>query len=104
NRRPRWGTLATTQRWATPEAVFGELHRRFRFSFDPCPDPARRLHPDLEDLAGDGLAEPWRGRVWLNPPYDQTAAWMRKALEEHLERGLTIVALVPSRTGTHWWH
>jgi hypothetical protein len=41
------------------------------FDLDPCPpkerpwDTARRHFTE----ADDGLSRPWKGRVWLNPPY-----------------------------------
>lgn len=47
----------------------------------------------------DGLAQPWSGRVWLNPPYSREAEkWLRK-LASH-DRG---TALVFARTETSWF-
>ena len=44
----------------------------------------------------DGLSLPWRGRVWLNPPFGQEAGkWLRK-LRDHGNG----IALVPARTET----
>jgi DNA N-6-adenine-methyltransferase (Dam) len=41
---------------------------------------------------------------WMNPPYGrQMAAWMEKAYRSSLA-GATVLAFVPSRTGTRWWH
>ena len=34
----------------------------------------------------DGLAHPWHGRVWLNPPFSDWKQWASKTLEE-LQRG-----------------
>ena len=40
----------------------------------------------------------------MNPPYGRVINdWMKKAWEEH-EKGATVVALVPSRTDTKWFH
>lgn len=34
----------------------------------------------------DGLQKPWKGRVWLNPPFSEWKSWVPKILEE-CERG-----------------
>lgn len=44
----------------------------------------------------DGLAAPWWGRVWLNPPFGREAAqWLEKLA--HYGNG---IALIPARTET----
>lgn len=57
---------------------------------------------------GDSLLRPWReaaggGLVYVNPPYSQVKAWMKKCAEEALE-GAVVVALVAARTDTSWFH
>lgn len=45
----------------------------------------------------DGMALPWFGRVWMNPPYSDTSRWV----DRFIEHGHG-VALVPhSRSGWH---
>ena len=39
----------------------------------------------------------------MNPPYSQISKWVQKAYQES-QAGVTVVMLVPSRTGTRWWH
>ena len=54
----------------------------------------------------DGLSLPWHGRVFVNPPYGRELShWIAKAKAE-VEQGRArcVVALVPSRTDTRWWH
>lgn len=46
----------------------------------------------------DGLAEPWFGRVWLNPPYGENARWLSR-LADH-GNGISLVA---SRTEVMEW-
>jgi hypothetical protein len=47
----------------------------------------------------DGLSQPWVGRVWLNPPYDQAAeAWL-----DRLAKHGNGIALVFARTETVWF-
>lgn len=71
---------AGTTTWLTPRFITDALGE---FDLDPCsaPDPsawptARRHYTWPMQ---DGMALPWEGRVWLNPPYgDEADAWMRK--------------------------
>ena len=50
--------------------------------------------------ADDGLVQPWRGRVWLNPPYGREVdAWLSKMA--HHGDG---IALTFARTETAFWH
>ena len=55
------------------------------------------------DRGEDGLTLPWRVKmgnvVFVNPPYSQTRAWVRKADEES-KRLNEILMLVAARTGT----
>lgn len=87
--------------WYTPPSVFEALG--LEFDLDPCAPkggvpwiPAKR-HFSIED---DGLAQPWQGSVWLNPPYGRfTAEWLAK-MSAHAKG----VALVFARTDTVWSH
>lgn len=72
------------------------------FDLDPCaaPDPkpwatAREQYT----LPQDGLALPWVGRVWLNPPYGAKTLLFMKKLAEHGDG----IALVFARTETVWF-
>lgn len=86
--------------WATPEALYNDLHREFGFTLDPCPlmDPQQA---GLSLWGTDGLVKSWAGqRVFCNPPYGPGIAdWLAKAPEAELA-----VYLLPSRTDTKWWH
>ncbi len=81
--------------WLTPPEILGKLGA---FDLDPCapvhrPWPTARVHLTQED---DGLARPWTGRVWLNPPYGLEAArWLEK-LADHGNG----IALIFARTET----
>lgn len=87
--------------WYTPEWIFDQLG--LEFDLDPCSPkggvpwiPAAK-HYSLPD---DGLALPWKGRIWCNPPYGKyTGAWLAK-MNEHRNG----VALVFARTDTAWFH
>lgn len=81
--------------WLTPPAIVQALGA---FDLDPCSPIVRpwdlaAKHYSKED---DGLAQPWAGRVWLNPPFGREAVkWLRR-LVAHGDG----VALVPARTET----
>ena len=97
--------------WATPPDVLERLYvvTGGSFDLDPC-SPGRgrsrvraREHFDPVD---DGLAHQWHGDVYMNPPYGRTiGAWVAKAREEAgAGRARMVVALLPARTDTAWWH
>lgn len=93
-----------TDLWATPQEFFDRYNERFGFTLDACATPDNAECPAFYTRADDGLAQDWRGTVWMNPPYGRTiGAWMRKAYESSLN-GATVVCLVPARTDTRWWH
>jgi phage N-6-adenine-methyltransferase len=81
------------------------------FDLDPCsPTADRRTAPVRARVYftadDDGLAPPWRGRVFVNPPYGRTLRqWVSKAQAEvTARRAALVVALVPAQTETLWWH
>lgn len=46
----------------------------------------------------------WAGRVWLNPPFDDTPAWVDRLDSEYTDGGVTAaVLLVNSAPGYIWW-
>lgn len=95
---------SATDEWATPPHVFATLDREFRFSLDVCATADNAKCPRFFTRADDGLAQPWDGVCWMNPPYgDVIGDWMRKAYESSLA-GAVVVCLVPARTDTAWWH
>lgn len=62
----------------------------------------------------DGLAQSWRGDVWLNPPFGDTTGdggeskrttWLRKAQNEvQRDEVRTVTMLLPVDTSTEWFH
>jgi phage N-6-adenine-methyltransferase len=92
--------------WSTPQDFFDAQHQRFGFTLDVCASPENAKCPAFYTRADDGLARPWRGRVWCNPPYGRgIGEWVEKAWRS-VESGEAevVVCLVPSRTDTAWWH
>src|SRR5690606_37841739 len=84
--------------WYTPRWLFDALG--IRFSIDVCAPldrtfssvPAER-HFTAED---DGLAQPWEGTVWCNPPYSKPEPWARRMI--HHGDGL-LLTHVPMTAG-----
>lgn len=98
------GGKTQTDVWATPQKTFDELNAEFGFTLDPCSDGTNAKCELYFTPAEDGLAQDWGFHtVFMNPPYSDNAAWMRKAYESSLN-GATVVCLVPARTDTRWWH
>lgn len=92
-------------RWSTPRALFADLHEEFGFTIDVCASSENSCLPRFWTERDEALMRSWEGeRVWMNPPYGrQIGRWLEKA---HTESGSAdlIVALLPSRTDTAWWH
>lgn len=94
--------------WPTPQWLVGQLAAEFApggFDLDPAADPDNAKAPRYFTVDDDGLAQPWHGRIWLNPPYGRTIGqWIRKAITE-VDRGNAelVVCLVPARVDTRWW-
>jgi hypothetical protein len=82
--------------WLTPPSILQFLGR---FDLDPCAAPSPRPWPTATqhiELPEDGLSLPWAGRVWLNPPYDETLdKWM-----ERMAAHKSGIALTFARTET----
>lgn len=92
------------QTWETPDALFAELNDEFAFTVDVCAESATAKLPRHWSPAESAWWQPWAGETcWMNPPYSEVSKWMSKAVEAS-EAGATVVALVPSRTDTRWWH
>lgn len=90
--------LLTKDDYYTPREVFDAL--RLTFDLDVCAPPggvpwlpAARYFTK----ADDGLSQPWEGRVWMNPPYSQATAWVRRFIEHR--HGVALVGHAKSA-----WH
>ena len=92
--------------WETPPDLFALLDSEHHFTLDPCSNGRNNLCATHFTRQQNGLARSWRGhRVFMNPPYGRNLrAWMEKARSECRDNGVLVVALVPARVETHWWH
>jgi len=96
---------SATDDWPTPPHVYAALDAELGpFELDPCSSHENHKAPRYYTREDDGLRQEWWGRVWLNPPYGKGIEdWLAKAAES-TEAGATVVALVPAKTDTRWWH
>lgn len=89
-----------TATWLTPPHIIDALGT---FDLDPCAAPEPRPWSTASEHYAlpqqDGLALPWHGRVWLNPPYSREAVVWLERLADHG----TGTALVFARTETSWF-
>ena len=99
------GGIAETVEWPTPQWLFDALNKEFGFTLDPCSTHENAKCKKHFTREENGLMKPWgRETVWMNPPYGrEIGAWMGKAFGA-AEEGATVVALIPARTDTDWWH
>jgi site-specific DNA-methyltransferase (adenine-specific) len=91
--------------WATPRSFFAALHREFDFTLDVCATAENACLPRYFSPDDDALSQSWQSeRCWMNPPFGYgIGKWVRKAYEEAKGTAL-VVALLPARTDTSWWH
>lgn len=75
--------------WLTPPELIKALGS---FTTDPCCadnmpwKTAKYMYTKKED----GLAQKWKGRVWLNPPYSNARPWIEKFVEHR--NGIALVS------------
>jgi hypothetical protein len=88
----------TSDDYYTPAWVFERMG--IEFDLDVCAPPggipwipARRYFTQEDD----GLARPWEGRVWMNPPFSNSAPWVRRFIAHG--HGVCLVPHAKSR-----WH
>lgn len=97
---------SATDEWATPQRLFDDLDAEFHFTLDACATDANAKCERYYTREDDGLHQDWSGEcVWCNPPYGNVISqWVEKCSEEAKKPNTTIVALLPSRTDTRWFH
>ena len=102
NEKPEWWT---SDEWATPRDVFEKIAAKYGpFDLDACcrQDTAKAARFFTKD--DDGLAQPWSGRVWVNPPYSQPRVWVERAVKAVRTEGCRVVMLLPGAVDTNWFH
>ena len=97
-----------TEEWATPQLFFDELNAKYNFTLDPCADETNHKCERFFTKQQNGLEQSWDGEtVFCNPPYGRktTPLWVKKCYTEvHDGNCPCVVALLPARTDTRWFH
>ena len=95
-------SIGASDDWYTPREIFDALG--LTFDLDPCSPgaghwvPARKVYT----MADDGLAQPWEGRVFMNPPFggrNGHVPWLAKFLDH-----ANGIAIVRAYTSSAWFH
>lgn len=71
--------MGASDEYLTPKWLFELLN--LRFDMDVAAPMDRRSWVPAEThltQAENGLTAEWAGRVWMNPPYSQSAPWVRR--------------------------
>jgi len=92
--------------WATPQDFYNQLDAEFGFTLDPCASQSSAKCSSFYTADDDGLSKNWEGQtVFMNPPYGRKIGnWIQKAYEEGEKGNTRVVALIPARTDTKYWH
>lgn len=96
---------SATDEWATPQNLFDELDKEFRFELDVCANESNHKCDKYYTKEQDGLLMSWiaDGAIWCNPPYGREIGnWVNRAW--HASADATVVMLLPARTDTKWFH
>lgn len=96
-------SVGATDEWYTPPEIFSALG--LRFDLDPCSSTSTACSVPARThyfKGTDGLSQPWRGLVFMNPPFGGRRGhvpWLVKFLE-HGDG----VAVVRAYTSADWFH
>lgn len=98
--------------WGTPPRILAAVRKVFGGEIDLDPasnDRAQRIvgAKTYYTVKDDGLARTWKGRVFVNPPYEQPAVtrFCEKFIAEHQAGRMTKgIILLNASTDTAWYH
>jgi hypothetical protein len=69
---------------------------------EPSPIADERYTPE-----DDGLAQPWFGTVWLNPPFSDRTPWYKRLVDQYwnydVDRAVAVASVDPSAMWFHDW-
>lgn len=92
--------------WETPDGFFYKLNKKYKFTLDAAANKNNTKCDKFFTEEDNALEQDWSGNVvFCNPPYGrQLKYWVKKFYEEGLKPNTTVVALIPARTDTFYYH
>lgn len=93
--------VGATDEWYTPPHVFEALGCTFDVDVATPFDRTHVSVPTTHWIFQESLTLPWRGFVWMNPPFggrNGIVPWLQKFFD-HGDG----IALAPDRTSAPWW-
>lgn len=92
--------------WGTPIDFYNKLNKLFGpFTLDPCASDENHKCDKYYTIETNGLEQSWEGEtVFVNPPYSDIKAWIKKSIEETKKPNTKVVLLIPARTDTKYFH
>lgn len=104
----RWNTLSSSDRpdWRTPRWLFDKIAADYAFTIDLAASAENALCPRFYADNDSAFNHSWANEIaWLNPPYGrELPTWCRFAHLASENDNAVVVALIPARVGTSWWH
>lgn len=100
--------MSLKDEWETPQWLFKLLDEEFYFLLDTCATDKNCKCAHLFTKEMNGLNQNWdigitgHKNVFCNPPFSESAKWIKKAYEESL-KGCLVVMLLMVATGTKAW-
>lgn len=96
--------ISSKDNWGTPPEIFQPVNNELHFTLDVCADARNHKTERYFNEVMDGLTANWKGEIcWMNPPFSNTYAWVKKAVGE-AALGATVVALLPNNTDARWYY
>ena len=96
-------TTRTSDDYWTPKWIFDALGITFDLDVACPPEgPAHTPCKQFYTQADDGLAQPWHGTVFMNPPYSNTTPWVHKFMSH--ANGIALLQTAKSRWCNQLWN
>lgn len=91
--------------YTSPRILVAQLNAEFGFTFDVCAITENAQCTKFFSPEINGLTQSWQGEVcWMNPPFSDVEAWLKKAYDETRLGSCLVVAIIPGRTSSPWFH
>lgn len=87
----------TSDDYYTPAWIFDALGLHFDLDVASPPHATNVPCDRYYTQADNGLAQPWYGRVWMNPPFSKPRPWVERWLDH-----ANGVALLPISRAARW--